>query len=388
MKHNLLTTTTIAMLLASGAYAQETIKIGVLTPLSGTYAGIGQQVRWGIDQSAEEINTAGGIAGRQIELVYEDSEANPAVAVTKAEKLFTVDNVDFLTGTVNSGATLAVGQVADRAGKLIATTVSFSDAITGSGCSPNVFRVNARAGQQSEALAAWLKEEKPGAKVYYLGPDYEMGRSTVAAFKGRAESVGATSTGEVFAPLDSKDYSQYFGQLRAARPDVLYTSVAGNDTVRLFTQMNDFGVSEGLTILGASGTVTAQNINAIGAAAEGFITGVGYSVLIDSPENKAFVEAFRERNGADPDLYGADSYGLLFAYKAAVEAAGATDTDSVRAALEGLSWETPQGTKTIRAGDHQAMQPMYVVEVKNGQFTIARSIAGEDAIGPDTCDKF
>ncbi len=388
MKHNLLTTTTIAMLLASGAYAQETIKIGVLTPLSGTYAGIGQQVRWGIDQSAEEINTAGGIAGRQIELVYEDSEANPAVAVTKAEKLFTVDNVDFLTGTVNSGATLAVGQVADRAGKLIATTVSFSDAITGSGCSPNVFRVNARAGQQSEALAAWLKQEKPGAKVYYLGPDYEMGRSTVAAFKGRAESVGATSTGEVFAPLDSKDYSQYFGQLRAARPDVLYTSVAGNDTVRLFTQMNDFGVSEGLTILGASGTVTAQNINAIGAAAEGFITGVGYSVLIDSPENKAFVEAFRERNGADPDLYGADSYGLLFAYKAAVEAAGATDTDSVRAALEGLSWETPQGTKTIRAGDHQAMQPMYVVEVKNGQFTIARSIAGEDAIGPDTCDKF
>ena len=266
--------------------------------------------------------------------------------------------------------------------------MSFSDAITGSGCSPNVFRVNARAGQQSVALAAWLKQEKPGAKVYYLGPDYEMGRSTVAAFKERAESVGATSTGQVFAPLDSKDYSQYFGQSRAARPDVLYTSVAGNDTVRLFTQMNDFGVSAGLTILGASGTVTAQNINAIGAAAEGFITGVGYSVLIDSPENKAFTEAFRERNGADPDLYGADSYGLLFAYKAAVEAAGATDTDSVRASLEGLSWDTPQGTKTIRAGDHQAMQPMYVVEVKNGQFTIARSIAGEDAIGPDTCDKF
>ena len=74
MKHNLLTTTTIAMLLASGAYAQETIKIGVLTPLSGTYAGIGQQVRWGIDQSVEEINADGGIAGRQIELVYEDSE--------------------------------------------------------------------------------------------------------------------------------------------------------------------------------------------------------------------------------------------------------------------------------------------------------------------------
>ncbi|MFC4227775.1 ABC transporter substrate-binding protein [Hoeflea alexandrii] len=388
MIRHLLTTTAMAMLLGSGAFAQDAIKIGVLTPLTGTYAGIGQQVRWGIDQSAEEINAAGGIAGRQIELVYEDSEASPAVAVTKAEKLFNVDNVDFLTGTVNSGATLAVGQVADRAGKLLATTVSFSDAITGTGCSPNVFRVNARAGQQSAALAAWLKKEKPEAKVYYLGPDYEMGRSTVQAFKSNAESVGATSTGEVFAPLDSKDYSQYFGQLRAAQPDVLYTSVAGNDTVRLFTQMNDFGVNKGLTILGASGTVTAQNIAAIGAAAEGFITGVGYSALIDTPENKAFVEAFRARNGSDPDLYGADSYGLLFAYKAAVEAAGATDTDSVRAALEGLSWDTPQGVKTIRAGDHQAIQPMYVVEVKDGQFTIASSISGEDAIGADLCDKF
>ncbi|MET4103432.1 branched-chain amino acid transport system substrate-binding protein [Roseovarius sp. MBR-78] len=379
----------VAALAGTAALAQEgPIRIGVVTPISGTYAGIGQQVSWGLDMAAEEINAAGGIDGRQIELVYEDSEANPAVAVQKAEKLMTASDVDFLTGTVNSGATLAVGQVAERAGKLIATTVSFSDAITGSGCSPNVFRVNARAGQQSAALAVWLKRERPGTRVFYLGPDYEMGRSTVAAFRKNAESVGAESTDEVFAPLDAKDYSQYFGGIRAARPDVLYTSVAGNDTVRLFTQLKDFGLLDGLTVLGASGTVTSQNIGAIGDAAEGFITGVGYSTEIDTPENKAFVEAFNERNGVDPDLYGADSYGLLFAYKKAVEAAGSTNTDAVRTALEGLSWETPQGVKTIRAGDHQAIQPVYVVEVKDGAFTIADRIAGEDAIGEDVCDRF
>jgi branched-chain amino acid transport system substrate-binding protein len=248
--------------------------------------------------------------------------------------------------------------------------------------------VNARAGQQSAALAAWVKQKKPGAKVFYLGPDYEMGRSTVAAFKENAELVGAESVGEVFAPLDSKDYSQYFGRVRSARPEVLYTSVAGNDTVRLFTQMKDFGVLDGLTVLGASGTVTGQNIGAIGDAAEGFITGVGYSPLIDSPENKAFVEKFNAENGADPDLYGADSYGILFAYQAAVEAAGSTETDAVRAALEGLTWDTPQGPKTIRAGDHQAIQPMYVVHIENGAFTIANLIAGEDAIGADTCERF
>ncbi|MBW3096670.1 ABC transporter substrate-binding protein [Pseudohoeflea coraliihabitans] len=379
----------LAALMTGSALAQdEPIRIGVLTPISGTYAGIGQQVSWGLDMAAEEINAAGGIMGRQIELIYEDSEANPSVAVQKAEKLMTSEDVDFLTGTVNSGATLAVGQVAERAGKLIATTVSFSDAITGDKCSPNVFRVNARAGQQSAALAAWMKQEKSGAKVFYLGPDYEMGRSTVAAFKSNAEAVGAESTGEVYAPLDAKDYSQYFGRIRASNPEVLYTSVAGNDTVRLLTQMQDFGIRDGLTILGASGTVTSQNIKAIGAAAEGFITGVGYSTLIDTPENKTFVEAFNERNGADPDLYGADSYGLLFAYKKAVETAGGTGTDEVRAALEGLEWDTPQGTKTIRAGDHQAIQPMYVVQIKDGAFTIANRIDGEAAIGPDTCERF
>ena len=388
-----LTTLAASTILAAGfasiAMAEgNAIRIGVVTPISGTYAGIGQQVTWGLDMAAAEINANGGIMGRQIELVYEDSEANPAVAVQKAEKLYTSENVDFLTGTVNSGATLAVGQVAERAGKLLATTVSFSDAITGDKCSPNVFRVNARAGQQSAALAAWVKQEKPGAKIFYLGPDYEMGRSTVAAFEENAELVGAESVGEVFAPLDSKDYSQYFGRVRSARPEVLYTSVAGNDTVRLFTQMKDFGVLDGLTVLGASGTVTGQNIGAIGDAAEGFITGVGYSPLIDSPENKAFVEKFNAENGADPDLYGADSYGILFAYKAAVEAAGSTETDAVRAALEGLTWDTPQGPKTIRAGDHQAIQPMYVVQIENGAFTIANLIAGEDAIGADTCERF
>ena len=385
-------TTIMAALLSatamSAAYAADAIKIGVDTPLTGTYAGIGQQVKWGLDLATKEVNAKGGIMGRQIELIYEDSEANPSVAVQKAEKLFEVGKVDFLTGTVNSGATLAVGQVAERAKKLMATTVSFADSITGEKCSPNVFRVNAKAGQQSTALAAWLAKAKPKAKIFYLGPDYLMGRSTVAAFKEAAEKVGATSLGEVFAPLGSKDYSQYFGQIRAAEPQVLYTSVAGNDTVRLFTQMQEFGLLKGLTVLGASGTVTSQNIGAIGKAANGFTTGVGYSDEIDTPANKTFVAAFKAATKAEPDLYGADSYGLIYAYKAAVEKAKSTDTDKVRAALSGLTWATPQGEKTIRAGDHQAMQIMYVVQVTDGKFKIISQVSAADAIGPDTCKRF
>jgi branched-chain amino acid transport system substrate-binding protein len=387
------TSVVLASLLATTVFtapavAADPIKIGVVTPLSGTYTPIGQQVRWGLELATKEVNAAGGIMGRQIELVFEDEEANPSVAVQKAEKLFEVQKVDFLTGTVNSGSTLAVGQTAERAGKLIATTVSFADSITGDKCSPNVFRVNARAGQQSTALAAWVVKQKPKAKVYFLGPDYEMGRSTVATFKKTVEGLGATPVGEVFAPLDSKDYTQYFGQLRQAKPEVLYTSVAGNDTVRLLTQMQDFGLLGNMLVVGASGTVTSQNIAAIGAAADGFGTGVGYSTQIDSPENKKFVEAFKAANKADPDLYGADSYGLIYFYKAAVEKAKSTETGKVREAMRGLDWMTPQGKKTMRAGDHQAVQPMYVVRVSGGQFKIVGSVTGEDAIGADNCTRF
>jgi len=210
----------------------------------------------------------------------------------------------------------------------------------------------------------------------------------VAAFKSAAEGKGAKTAGEVFAPLDNKDYSPFFGQIRAARPTVLYTSVAGNDTVRLFNQMAEFGVSNNIQIVGASGTVTSQNLPAIGKAANGFVTGVGYSPLLDSPENKKFIAEFQAAAKTQPDLYGADSYGVLFFYKAAVEKAKSTDTDKVREAMRGLQWSTPQGMKTMRAGDHQAMQEMYAVKVNNTQFEIVGKVAAANAIGPDTCTRF
>ncbi|XSC47496.1 ABC transporter substrate-binding protein [Bradyrhizobium sp. RDT10] len=210
----------------------------------------------------------------------------------------------------------------------------------------------------------------------------------MAAFKAGAARNNVETVGEVFAPLDSKDYSQYFGQLRASRPDTIYTSVAGNDTVRLLSQLGEFGILRGVQIVGSSGTISSQNLGAVGKASEGYVTGSGYSPKIESPENKKFVAAFRAMFKADPDLFAADSYSLLYAYKAAVEKAGSAETDKVREALRGLSWKTPQGQKTIRAGDHQASQPMYIVKIKEGQFDVVGQVPAEDAIGPDVCTRF
>lgn len=366
---------------------QPPIKIGVLTPLSGTYAPIGQQVKWGSELAVQEINAAGGIAGRQVQLVFEDGEADPSVMTRKAEKLFQSDKVDFLTGVVNSGGTLAVAQVAERNHVLASTTVSLSDAITGSKCSPNMFRVNAPGGMQATALAQWIKADKADARVLAIGPDYEMGRNTVASFVDRAKDTGLNVVGQLFPPLGEKDFTSYFGQLRQARPDIIYTSTAGNDTVRLFSQLQEYGLRDRSIIVGASVAVTAQNIKAMGKTAEGFVTVAGYSPDLDTPANKKFTADFQKEFKSLPDLYGADSYGVIYFYKTAVEKAASTQTDAVRKAMAGLTWDTPQGPKTMRADNHQAVMDVYVLRVKDGQFTIVDKVSGKDAMGKNECTR-
>jgi branched-chain amino acid transport system substrate-binding protein len=382
-------TAAVAALLATVAYAADPIKVGVVTPLSGSYAPIGKQVRWGAELAVKEINAAGGVNGRPFELLFEDEEANPPVAVRKAEKLLQQDKVDLLTGTVNSGSTLAVGQVADRNDRILVTTVSYAPSITGSQCNSNVFRVNANAFMQSNALANWLTKNVPGKRYFFIGPDYVMGRSTISAFQNDIKRLGGTDVGSSYPPLGAKDFTPYVGQIRAAGPDVIMTATAGNDTVRLLTQLKEYGIlSDKLTLAGAAGAVTQENIGAIGGAAEGFLSAAGYSTDIDTPANKKFVASFKYEFHADPDLFAADTYGLFYLLKQAIEKAGGTETGKLRAAMEDASWETPQGTKKLRKGDHQAIVDMVVVQVKGKDFHTVGKVPGEEAVGPDKCEKF
>jgi branched-chain amino acid transport system substrate-binding protein len=377
------------MLAPAPAQAADPIKVGVVTPLSGTYAPIGKQVRWGAELAVKEINAAGGVNGRPFELLFEDEEANPPVAVRKAEKLLQQDKVDLLTGTVNSGSTLAVGQVAERNDRILVTTVSYAPSITGAQCSANVFRVNANAYMQSKALTSWLIKNAPGKRYFFIGPDYEMGRSTISAFQNDVKRLGGTDVGATFPPLGAKDFTPYIGQIRAARPDVIMTATAGNDTVRLLTQLKEYGIlNDKLTLAGAAGAVTQENLGAMGGAGEGFLSAAAYSTDIDTPANKKFVPTFKKEFQHDPDLFAADTYGLFYLFKQAIEKAGSTDTAKVRTAMEDAAWETPQGTKKIRKGDHQAVVDMVIVKVRGTDFQTVGKVPGEEAVGPDNCQKF
>ena len=346
-------------------------------------------MRWGAELAVKEINAAGGVARRPFELLFEDEEANPPVAVRKSEKLLQQDKVDLLTGTVNSGSTLAVGQVAERNNRILVTTVSYAPSITGAQCNLNVFRVNANAFMQSSALTSWLTKNVAGKRYFFIGPDYEMGRSSISAFQDDIKRLGGTDVGSAFPPLGAKDFTPYVGQIRSARPDVIMTATAGNDTVRLLTQLKEYGMlSDKLTLAGSAGAVTQENIGAMEGAAEGFLSAAGYSIDIDTSANKKFVAAFKKEFQSDPDLFAADTYGLFYLFKQAIEKAGGTDEQKLRGAMEDATWETPQGAKKMRKGDHQAIVDMVVVKVSGNDFRTVGRVPGEDAVGSDKCEKF
>jgi branched-chain amino acid transport system substrate-binding protein len=118
------------------------------------------------------------------------------------------------------------------------------------------------------------------------------------------------------------------------------------------------------------------------------LSAAGYSIDIDTPANKKFVAAFKKEFQSDPDLFAADTYGLFYLFKRAIEKAGGTDEQKLRGAMEDATWETPQGTKKMRKGDHQAIVDMVVVKVTGNDFHTVGKVPGEDAVGPDKCEKF
>src|SRR2546430_11371605 len=202
-----------AFSLGLNAHAADAIKVGVVTPLSGSYAPIGKQVRWGAELAVKEINAAGGVAGRPFELLFEDEEANPPIAVRKSEKLLQQDKVDLLTGTVNSGSTLAVGQVAERNNRILVTTVSYAPSITGAQCNPNVFRVNANAFMQSNALTSWLTKNVAGKRYFFICPAYQNGRHSISAVHDGIQRPGGTHLRSAFPPPGAQRSTPHLGPI-------------------------------------------------------------------------------------------------------------------------------------------------------------------------------
>ncbi len=232
------------------ARAEQPIRMGLDDPLSGTYAALGINEKIGCELAIERINSRGGILGRQVELLVEDSSSSDVgTAVQKAQKLIDRDKVDFLLGNVNSAMALALGQIANEKRKLLIVTGGHTDAVTGKNCHWDVFRVCNTTQMEANAVASSLI--KDGKKWYYLTPDYAFGHTLQAGLEAACTRLGGTKVGAALIPLGTTDFSAYLITAQAANPDVIIYLMAGDDMVNALKQTVQFGLNTRFKIAGA-----------------------------------------------------------------------------------------------------------------------------------------
>ena len=231
------------------ARGETPIRIGMVDPLTGVYAAIAQGEVVGAKYAAEQVNKKGGIFGRPVELLVEDSANDVGTGVQKTRKLIERDQVSFIIGDVNSGIAIAMAQVTREKKVLHIVSGGHTDPITGSNCSWNVFRVCNSTTMDANAIAMTLVE-KFGKKWYFLTPDYAYGHSVQAAFEKILKACGR-HVGRFAGALGTPDYSAYLIQAKAYSPEVLINVMGGGDQVSSLKQFVQFGLDKQMAVGGA-----------------------------------------------------------------------------------------------------------------------------------------
>jgi branched-chain amino acid transport system substrate-binding protein len=231
--------------------ADEPIKIGLDNPATGTYAALGKNELIGAQLALEQINAKGGILGRQVQLLTEDSTSGDAgTAVEKARKLIDRDKVDFLVGNINSALAAAIANVAYEKSVFMVDPGGHTDPITGVNCHWDVFRVCNTTQMEANAVASTLIKTA-GKKWYYITPDYAFGHTLQAGLEKACTALGGTKVGGDLTPLGTTDFSSYLIKAQAANPDVIIFLVAGDDAVNALKQAVQFGLDKKYHIAGA-----------------------------------------------------------------------------------------------------------------------------------------
>src|SRR5215470_15243458 len=223
--------------------AQDKIKIGHLTPLTGFLGALGAYAQLGIRMAAEEINASGGVMGRQLDVLSEDS-VNPATAATKAQRMLDQDGVAFLMGEINSASAVAIMQVAERNKRLFLQIGARSDALRGKSCNKYTFHVDIPNTVMVYAVGKALVRDNMvrGKKFFTLTADYIFGHDLLNAAKRFFAANGGNLIGDELIATDVTDFSPYLLKIRQARPDVVCSNLAGNQVTTLIKQYAEFGL--------------------------------------------------------------------------------------------------------------------------------------------------
>jgi branched-chain amino acid transport system substrate-binding protein len=343
------------------AWAQGSgpIRIGVPTAITGTWAALGAQVVRTCKLVQKEVDERGGILGRKIEFLFEDTQGNPANCVRKAQEMVERHKVNLFTGIMASSEALAV------TAKLVEWNAFFLSAINGAGeltaekFVPNFFRANTSGPMGARTIALYLKDA-PQKTFYAIGLDYAWGHSSVGVFETEIKRAGKEFTGKVFAPQGTKDYSTYVTRIRQANPDGLYVAMTGDDATAFYQQAAQFKLGEKIQMV--TELVDILNTKPAGDATLGLIGSSRYSATIDTPENKTFVKRFEAEVKEVPDTFDGEQYQALQILFRAIDKARSTETAPLIKAMEGLEVTGVKGKVVMRECDHQGSQQGFVVK--------------------------
>ncbi len=341
----------------------DKIKIGHLTPLTGFLGPLGEYGTMGIKLAVDEVNKAGGINGRQIELLTEDS-VNPATAASKAQRMLERDGAVCLLGEINSASGLAISQVAARNQKIFINTGGNSDELRGKSCNKFMFHVECANSMYVNTLGRALLQQGmvKGKKWYFLTADYAFGHDLTRVARIFLDKQGGIVAGEDKVPTDATDYSAYLLKIRQAKPDVVISNLAGTQITSFMKQYSEYGLPFAVAGFGFDTAL------AWGAGADNFVGTwpVPWHHDVDTPTSKAFVAEFMKRHGKPPENQAWGDYTVLKIMAQAMNDVKSTDSMKVIDYLEkGAQFDILKGRKGyFRDWDHQLMQQMYTVTPK------------------------
>ncbi|MGE0723726.1 MAG: ABC transporter substrate-binding protein [Alphaproteobacteria bacterium] len=337
------------------------LKLGVPTAITGTWAALGAQVLRTSRLWAKTVNAQGGIAGRQVEFVFEDTQGVPANCLRKAQEMVERDKINILLGLMASSEALAVMPKLADWNTLFISSINGAGNITAEAFVPNMFRANISGPMGARALSLWLQDQ-PATEFFSLSLDYAWGHSSVEVFEKLITGMGKKAIGKVFAPVGTKDYSTYIARVRQANPQALYTALTGDDGTAFLKAAGQYRLAERMQLV--TETVDLLNVKPVGESAIGLIGSSRYPFAYDHPVNNAFVDLFRKEYGEVPDTFDGEHWQALQLLAEAVKKAGSTETKALVQALEGLEMESIKGKLKVRACDHQAEQQGFVVKVE------------------------
>jgi branched-chain amino acid transport system substrate-binding protein len=341
----------------------DKIKLGHLTPLTGFLGALGAYAQLGMRMAEQEINAAGGIMGRQLEVMSEDS-VNPATAATKSQRMLEQDGALVLLGECNSASALTIMQVAARNKRLFIQTGARSDALRGKNCNRYTFHTDIPNTVMVNTVGKALMRDNmvKDKKFFSLTADYIFGHDLLAAAKRFFAANQGNLIGDELIATDVTDFSPYLLKIRQAKPDVVCSNLAGNQVTTLIKQYAEFDLPY---------PIVGFNLNTADAwaAGEGNLAGVWPTVwyhTLEVPASKTFVANFIKKYGKPPENHAWIEYIAFKIVAQAMNETKSTDTDTLIAYLEKeTQFDILKARKAyFRAWDHQLIQEAYTFSPK------------------------